>query len=225
MKVLIVEEEKAAAAFLARGLREAGYAIEIAHDGMEGAELGGDPRFDALVADRVLPRMDALQLVEFLRRAGHEVPVLVVSDLVDVDDRVRLLRAGADDYIAKPYAVAEVIARLEAVLRRREKSAAAPQLRVGDLELDRLSRTVRRGGAIIKLQPREFRILEYLLRHAGQVVTRTNLLEALWDFNFDPQTNVIDVHISRLRARIDKGYERQLIHTVRGAGYMIRASD
>ncbi len=207
---------------MARGLREAGYSVDVAQDGVEGLELGGDGRFDALIAERSLPRMDALLLVEALRRTGHEVPVLVVSDLSDVEDRVRLLRAGADDYISKPYAVAEVIARLEAVLRRREKGGVAPVLKVGDLELDRMSRMVRRGGTSIKLQPREFRILEYLLRHAGQVVTRTNLLEALWDFNFDPQTNVIDVHISRLRARVDRGHARPLIHTVRGAGYMIR---
>jgi two-component system OmpR family response regulator len=225
VKVLIVEEEKAGAAFLARGLREAGFAVEIAHDGMEGLELAGDGRFDALIVDRALPRMDGLRFVEALRATGREVPALIVSDMSDIEDRVRTLRAGADDYISKPYAVAEVIARLEAVLRRREKGGVAPLLKVADLELDRMSRTVRRSGSTIKLQPREFRILEYLLRHAGQVVTRTNLLEALWDFNFDPQTNVIDVHISRLRARVDKGFPRPLIHTVRGAGYMIRAGD
>ena len=222
MKVLIVDQDKASAAFMARGLREAGFSVDTAHDGVEGLELGADDRFDAMIVERTVPRMDALLLVEALRRTGHEVPVLLVSELADVEDRVRLLRAGADDYISKPYAVAEVIARLEAVLRRRQKSGVAPLLRVADLELDRMSRTVRRGGAAIKLQPREFRILEYLLRHAGQVVTRTNLLEALWDFNFDPQTNVIDVHISRLRARVDRGYGRPLIHTVRGSGYMIR---
>jgi two-component system OmpR family response regulator len=225
VKILIVEEERAGAAFLARGLREAGYSVDVAHDGMEGLELAGDGRFDALIVDRHLPRLDGLGLVEALRQAGREVPVLIVSDMNDVDDRVRTLRAGADDYISKPYAVVEVIARLEAVLRRREKGGVAPLLKVGDLELDRMSRTVRRGGAAIKIQPLEFRILEYLLRHAGQVVTRTNLLEALWDFNFDPQTNVIDVHISRLRARIDRGYGPPLIHTVRGAGYMIRVGD
>ncbi len=225
MKILIVEQERAVAAFLARGLREAGHAVDIANDGVEGLELGSDGRFDALIADRLLPRMDGLLLIEALRRAGHDVPVLVVSEIDDLDDRIRVLRAGADDYIGKPYAVAEVIARLEVVLRRREKGGIAPVLKVADLELDRMSRTVRRGGATIKLQPREFRILEYLLRHAGQVVTRTNLLEALWDFNFDPQTNVIDVHISRLRARIDKGASRPLIQTVRGAGYMIGGGD
>ena len=225
MKILIVDEEKPVAAFLARGLREAGHAVDIAHDGVEGLELGSDGRFDALIVDRLISRMDGLLLIEALRRAGHDVPVIVVSTLDDLDDRVRLLRAGADDYVAKPYAVAEVIARLEAVLRRREKGGIAPVLKIADLELDRMSRTVRRAGRSIKLQPREFRILEYLLRHAGQVVTRTNLLEALWDFNFDPQTNVIDVHISRLRARIDKGSSRRLIQTVRGAGYMIGSGD
>jgi two-component system OmpR family response regulator len=225
VKVLIVEEEQAAAAFLARGLRESGHAVDIAHDGAEGLELGGDGRFDALVVDRLLPQLDGLQLIEALRRAGRDVPVLVVSDLNDIDDRVRVLRAGADDYIGKPYAVEEVIARLEVVLRRREKGGVTPVLRVADLELDRMSRTVRRGGNTIKLQPREFRILEFLMRHAGQVVTRTHLLEALWDFNFDPQTNVIDVHISRLRARVDKGSASPLIRTIRGAGYLIRAGD
>ena len=225
MKILIVESERAVAAFLSRGLREAGHSVDISHDGVEGLELGSDGRFDAIVANRVLPRMDALQMIEALRRAGRDVPVIVVSDVNDVDDRVRVLRAGADDYVGKPYAVAEVAARLEVVLRRREKGGVAPVLKVADLELDRMSRTVRRAGNTIKLQPREFRMLEYLLRHAGQVVTRTHLLEALWDFNFDPQTNVIDVHISRLRARVDKGSARPLIRTVRGAGYMIRDGD
>ena len=223
MKILVVEEDKASANFLARGLREAGYAVDIAHDGVEGLELGRDGRFDALIADRALPRMDGLALIEALRGAGREVPVLVVSELDDLDDRVRVLRAGADDYIVKPYAVAEVIARLEAVLRRREKSGVTPLVRVGDLEINRMSRTVRRGGAAIKLQPREFRILEYLVRHAGQVVTRTMLLEGVWDYHFDPQTNVIDVHVSRLRSKIDKGFDRPMLQTVRGAGYRLEA--
>ena len=225
MKILIVEADRAMAAFLARGLREAGHSVDVSHDGQEGLELGGDDRFDAIVLDRATPRLDGLRLIEALRRAGRDVPILVVSNLNDVDDRVSVLRAGADDYIGKPYAVAEVLARLEAVLRRREKGGVTPVLRVADLELDRMSRSVRRAGATIKLQPREFRMLEYLMRHAGQVVTRTSLLEALWDFNFDPQTNVIDVHISRLRARIDKGALRPLIRTVRGAGYMISDGD
>ena len=225
MKILVVESEPAAAAFLSRGLREAGHSADISHDGAEGLELAGDGRFDAIIVDRFLPRLDGLQLIEALRGAGRDVPVIIVSETSDVDDRVRVLRAGADDYVGKPYAVAEVVARLEAVLRRREKGGVAPVLKVGDLELDRMSRTVRRAGNSIKLQPREFRMLEYLLRHAGQVVTRTSLLEALWDFNFDPQTNVIDVHISRLRARVDKGSSRPLIRTVRGAGYMIHDGD
>jgi len=225
VKILIVEDDRASANFLARGLRESGFGADVAQDGVEGLELGADGRYDALIVERALPRLDGLQVIETLRRAGHEVPVLVISNLADVDDRVRVLRAGADDYIVKPYAVAEVIARLEAVLRRREKGGVTPVVRIADLELDRLSRTVRRGGTAIKLQPREFRILEYLLRHADQVVTRTMLLEALWDFNFDPQTNVIDVHISRLRARVDKGRERPLIQTVRGAGYMITSGE
>ncbi len=225
MKILIVDGDAAAANFLARGLREDGNSVDLASDGVEGLDLASDGRFDAIVAARAASRLDGLQIIESLRQSGNEVPVLLVADGAEVEDRVRCLRAGADDYLIKPYATLELIARLEAILRRRDKGVAVPLLRIGDLELDRMSRSVRRQGRTIVLQPREFRMLEYLLRHAGQVVTRTMLLESLWDIHFDPKTNVVDVHVSRLRQKIDKGFRRPLIHTVRGAGYMIRAGE
>jgi two-component system OmpR family response regulator len=180
--------------------------------------------FEAMVVDRMLPGLDGLALIRSLRAAGKKTPALILSALGEVDDRVEGLRAGGDDYLVKPFAFAELLARLDA-LRRRTESETATQtaLRVGDLEMDLLTRMVRRAGRPIDLQPREFRLLEYLLRHSGQVVTRTMLLENVWDYNFDPQTNVIDVHISRLRSKIDKDFQRPLLHTVRGAGYVIRA--
>jgi two-component system OmpR family response regulator len=225
MKVLVVEDDNDAAGFLSRGLREAGYAVELAQDGVEGLELASDNRFDAIIVDRVLPKLDGLLMVETLRRSGREVPVLFVSALSEIEERIKGLKAGGDDYIPKPYSLGEVLARLEAVLRRRQKGGLAAVLRVGEVELDRMSRSVRRAGKPISLQPREFRLLEYLMRHAGQVVTRTTLLESVWDFHFDPQTNVVDVHISRLRQKIDKNFDRPMIRTVRGAGYMIRAAE
>jgi two-component system OmpR family response regulator len=224
MKVLIVEDDAEAAAFLARGLTEAGYAVDVAADGMAGLDLASRGGYVALVVDRMLPRLDGLLMVETLRRLACRTPVLFLSALGDVDERIKGLQAGGDDYVAKPYAIAEVLARLDVLLRRGDASEPPSRtLGVGDLEMDLLSRTVRRAGAIIALQPREYRLLEYLLRHSGQVVTRTMLLEAVWDYHFDPQTNVIDVHISRLRQKIDKEPGLPLIHTVRGAGYMLRA--
>jgi len=224
MKLLIVEDDAQAAGFLARGFSEAGYAADVAVDGMLGLDLASKGGYAALVVDRMLPRMDGLLLVETLRRMGCRTPVLFLSALGDVDERVKGLQSGGDDYVAKPYAITEVLARVEALLRRGE-TAEAPQslLTVGGLEMNLLSRTVRRDGEVIALQPREYRLLDYLMRHAGQVVTRAMLLQAVWDYHFDPQTNVIDVHISRLRQKIDKDFEVQLIHTVRGAGYMLRA--
>ena len=186
--------------------------------------MAAEGGYDVLVVDRMLPKRDGLSIIEDLRGRGDDTPVLILSALGQVDDRVTGLRAGGDDYLAKPYAFSELLARVEALGRRRKPGEAETVYRVGDLELDRLGHTVTRGGQPMPLQPREFRLLEYLMKHAGQVVTRTMLLENVWDYHFDPQTNVIDVHISRLRAKIDKGFGEPLLHTVRGAGYMIRDS-
>jgi two-component system OmpR family response regulator len=222
MRILIVEDDREAAEYLRKALREAGHMAELAKDGEEGLSLALDGEFDVLVVDRMLPRRDGLSVISDLRARGDTTPVLILSALGQVDDRVTGLRAGGDDYLAKPYAFSELLARVEALTRRSTQQADDTLYRVGDLELDRMSRRVTRGGRKIELQPREFRLLEYLMRHAGQVVTRTMLLENVWDYHFDPQTNVIDVHVSRLRAKIDKGFDRALLHTVRGAGYMIR---
>ena len=222
MRILIVEDDRQAAQYLVKGLREAGHVAEHAADGEEGLALATSQAYDVLVVDRMLPRRDGLALVGELRRAGHKTPVLILSALGQVDDRVKGLRAGGDDYLPKPYAFSEFLARVEALGRRGAAGTADTVLRVGDLTLDRLAHSVTRAGAAIPLQPREFRLLEYLMRHAGQVVTRTMLLENVWDYHFDPQTNVIDVHVSRLRSKIDKGFDRPLLHTIRGAGYMVR---
>jgi two-component system OmpR family response regulator len=222
MRILLIEDDKEAAAYLSRALREAGHVPDHAPDGDSGASMAADGGYDVLVVDRMLPKRDGLSVIEELRGKGDHTPALILSALGQVDDRVAGLRAGGDDYLPKPYAFSELLARVEALARRRIPDAAETVFRVGDLELDRLSHTVARGGQGIPLQPREFRLLEYLMKHAGQVVTRTMLLENVWDYHFDPQTNVIDVHISRLRAKIDKGFREPLLHTVRGAGYMIK---
>jgi two-component system, OmpR family, response regulator len=222
MRILLVEDDRETAAYLLKALKEAGHVPDHAADGEEGSFLAESNRYDVLVVDRMLPKKDGLSLVTEARAKGNDTPVLILSALGQVDDRVTGLRAGGDDYLAKPYAFSELLARVEVLARRRKPGEAETTLRVGDLELDRLSHTVRRGATNIPLQPREFRLLEYLMKHAGQVVTRTMLLENVWDYHFDPQTNVIDVHISRLRSKVDKGYPDQLVHTVRGAGYMIR---
>lgn len=222
MRILLVEDDKETAAYLVKALKEAGHVPDHAADGEEGAYLAETNHYDVMVVDRMLPKKDGLTLVAEARARGNDAPVLILSALGQVDDRVTGLRAGGDDYLAKPYAFSELLARIEALARRRKPGEAETLLKVGDLELDRLSHTVRRAGTLIPLQPREFRLLEYLMKHAGQVVTRTMLLENVWDYHFDPQTNVIDVHISRLRSKVDKGFGDALLHTVRGAGYMIR---
>jgi two-component system OmpR family response regulator len=222
MRILIIEDDKEAAAYLMKALREAGHNPDHAGDGDSGAGMAADGAYDVLVVDRMLPKRDGLSIVEQLRGRGDQTPVLILSALGQVDDRVTGLRSGGDDYLPKPYAFAELLARVEALGRRPRAGSGETSYRVGDLELDRLAHTVARNGKQIPLQPREFRLLEYLMKHAGQVVTRTMLLENVWDYHFDPQTNVIDVHISRLRAKIDKGFTPALLHTVRGAGYMIR---
>jgi two-component system OmpR family response regulator len=224
MRLLVVEDDRDAAGYLRKAFREAGHICEVAGDGEEGLALALDGEFDVLVIDRMLPKRDGLSLISEVRKRGVLTPVLILSALGQVDDRVTGLRAGGDDYLAKPYAFSELLARIESLARRVAPQSADTVYRVGDLELDRLSHTVTRGGKEIPLQPREFRLLEYLMRHAGHVVTRTMLLENVWDYHFDPQTNVIDVHVSRLRSKIDKGHDRQLLHTVRGTGYMIRES-
>lgn len=222
MKILIVEDDDTAAAYLVKALREAGHTATHAADGEEGFALAQNETFDVLVVDRMLPKRDGLSIIENLRSRGDRTPVLILSAMAQVDDRVAGLRAGSDDYLTKPYAFSELLARVEALSRRTAPATAETVYRVGGLELDRLSHRVTRDTREIVLQPREFRLLEYLMRHAGQVVTRTMLLENVWDYHFDPQTNVIDVHVSRLRSKIDKGFEHPLLHTIRGAGYVIR---
>ena len=222
MRILLIEDDREAAAYLSKALREAGHVADHAADGEIGAAMAADGGYDVLVVDRMLPKRDGLSIVEELRKRGDQTPALFLSALGQVDDRVAGLRAGGDDYLAKPYAFSELLARVEALGRRQKPGTAETVYRVGDLELDRLGHTVTRSSQVIPLQPREFRLLEYLMKNAGQVVTRTMLLENVWDYHFDPQTNVIDVHVSRLRAKIDKGFGEPLLHTVRGAGYMIR---
>ncbi len=223
MRILIVEDDQEAASFLRKGLSESGHVVDHAKDGMDGLHLAESSDYDVLIVDRMLPRLDGLTMVEQLRGNGNETPVLFLSALGEVDDRVMGLRAGGDDYLTKPFAFSELLARLEALLRRKAPGQVQTRLQVDDLEMDLLQRTVKRADQMIELQPREFLLLEYLMRHAGQVVTRTMLLENVWEYHFDPQTNVIDVHISRLRAKIDRDFQSPLLHTVRGAGYMIRA--
>ncbi len=224
MRILVVEDDRDVAGFVAKGLREAGHVVEHADNGRDGLFLAASENFDAIVLDRMLPGgVDGLRLLETLRAQNNQTPVLFLSALAQVDDRVRGLKAGGDDYMTKPFAFAELLARVEALNRRGKTEAPVTKLVAADLEMDLLSRTVRRAGQKIDLQPREFRLLEYLMRHTGQVVTRTMLLEGVWDYHFDPQTNVIDVHVSRLRQKVDKPFPTALIHTIRNAGYMLRA--
>jgi two-component system OmpR family response regulator len=220
--VLLIEDDAQVAGYLEKALRETGAVVDRASDGREGLLMAAGADHDVLIVDRMLPKLDGLAIVRTLRASGNRTPALILSALGEVDDRVEGLRAGGDDYLVKPFAFAELLARLEALLRRGSGEAPQTRLRVADLEIDLLARTVTRAGKDIALQPRELRLLEYLMRHAGQVVTRTMLLENVWDYHFDPQTNVIDVHISRLRAKIDRDFEPPLLHTVRGAGYILR---
>lgn len=222
MRVLVIEDDRETAQFLLKSLKESGHTADGAADGESGLELAGAGQYDVLIVDRMLPKMDGLTLIKTLRADGVRTPVLVLSALGEVDDRVKGLRAGGDDYLTKPYAYSELLARIEALARRVVPEEQETRYVVGDLVLDRLSHRVSRGGEPIPLQPREYRLLEYLMKNAGQVVTRTMLLEHVWDYHFDPQTNVIDVHVSRLRSKIDKQFDKPLLHTVRGAGYMIR---
>jgi two-component system, OmpR family, response regulator len=223
MRILIIEDDRDAATYLVKAFREAGHTIDHAADGVTGYDLAHDGGYDVAIVDRMLPKMDGLSLITSLRAQGNQTPALILSALGQVDDRVKGLRAGGDDYLAKPYAFSELLARVEALARRKPKGAPEETVyRVGDLVLDRLSHKVVRATEEIVLQPREFRLLEFLMQNAGKVVTRTMLLEHVWDYHFDPQTNVIDVHVSRLRSKIDRDFDTPLLHTVRGAGYMIR---
>lgn len=222
MRILIIEDDREAASYLVKAFKEAGHVADHAADGEDGLAMASDGPYDVLIVDRMLPKKDGLAVIAELRAAGRDTPALILSALGQVDDRVKGLRAGGDDYLPKPYSFSELLARIEVLSRRRTTGAPETVYRVGDLELDRLSHRVSRGGGEIILQPREFRLLEYLMKNAGQVVTRTMLLEHVWDYHFDPQTNVIDVHVSRLRAKIDKGFDKPLIHTIRGAGYTVR---
>ena len=222
MRILLVEDDPHTAGFIAKGLKEDGHGVDHADNGKDGLFLATTETYDALVLDRMLPQLDGLTLLRTLRGAGNRTPTLLLTALGDVEHRVEGLRAGADDYLVKPFAYAELSARLDSVARRGTGGSGAPtRLHVADLELDLLKREALRDGKSIELQPREFRLLEYLMRQAGRVVTRTMLLEAVWDYHFDPQTNVIDVHISRLRQKIDHGFATPLLHTVRGAGYRL----
>jgi two-component system OmpR family response regulator len=225
MRILVIEDDLEAAAYVVKGLRESGHIVDHAADGEEGLTLALSGSFDVLIVDRMLPKRDGLSVVATLRMEGVRIPVLFLSALGEVDDRIMGLKAGGDDYLTKPYAFAELLARIEVLVRRANPDQVRTKLQVGDLEVDLLARKVSRAGQDIDLQPREFRLLEYLMKHAGQVVTRTMLLENVWEYHFDPQTNVIDVHISRLRAKIDKSFGQPLLHTIRGAGYSLRAAD
>ena len=222
MHILVIEDDSEAAAFTVKSLAEAGHTADWVANGTEGLQMAAAANYDTLVIDRMLPGQDGMSVVVGLRMAGISTPVLFLSALGSVDERVRGLRAGGDDYLTKPFAVPELLARIEAISRRSPASPSATRLHYADLELDLLSRTASRSNQAIPLLPRQFKILEYLMRHADQVVTRTMLLENIWDYHFDPQTNVIDVHIARLRQKIDKGFSPSLIHTVRGSGYTLR---
>ena len=225
MRVLIIEDDKQTAAYVSQGLRESGHVVDHAGDGRDGLFMAPENDYDVLLVDRMLPGIDGLSIIRTLRDNGNSTPALIVSALGEVDDRVKGLRAGGDDYLVKPFAFVELLARLDALGRRGSVEGPVTRLQLADLEVDLLARTVKRAGHAIELQPREFRLLEYLLRRAGQVVTRTMLLEGVWDYHFDPQTNVIDVHVSRLRQKIDRDFTPKLLHTVRGSGYVMRVGD
>ena len=224
MKILLIEDDADTSGFVANGLREHGHVVDQSADGRDGLFLASGEGYDVMVIDRMLPRVDGLAIVKTVRAAGIRSPVLLLTTLAGVNDRVEGLEAGADDYLVKPFAFAELLARVNALARRPPMAEEETVLRVGDLELNRLRRTVTRGGRRIDLQPQEFRLLEYLMHHAGQVVTRTMLLENVWEFHFDPRTSVVETHVSRLRAKVDRGFDQELIHTVRGSGYCLSAT-
>ncbi len=225
MRVLIIEDDEQTAAYVSQGLRESGHVVDHAADGRDGLFMATENDYDVLLVDRMLPGIDGLSIIRTVRDNGIATPALILSALGEVDDRVKGLRAGGDDYLVKPFAFVELLARLDALARRGSVEGPVTRLQVADLEMDLLARSVKRAGKSIELQPREFRLLEFLMRRAGQVVTRTMLLEGVWDYHFDPQTNVIDVHVSRLRQKIDRDFSPKLLHTVRGSGYVLRAGE
>jgi two-component system OmpR family response regulator len=225
MKLLLVEDDKDVATYVKRALSEAGHTVDMANSGRDGLLLAAAEPYDVMVLDRMIPQIDGLAILRTIRASGVKTPVLLLTALGGIDDRVEGLEAGADDYLVKPFAIAELLARVNALARRPPPNDAATALNVADLEMNLLKRTVRRGRERIDLQPREFQLLEYLMRHAGRVVTRTMLLESVWDFHFDPKTNIVETHISRLRAKLARGGGSELIHTVRGAGYCLREPD
>jgi two-component system OmpR family response regulator len=226
MKILLVEDNERVTRFVLKGLQEAGHTADHADNGRDGMFLAASERYDVIIMDRMLPgNVDGLAIIEALRSAGNRTPILILSALSDVDERIRGLRSGGDDYLTKPFAFGELLARLDALARRVQGSSTQTALDVGDLHVDLLSRKATRGARVISLQPQEFKLLEYLMRHAGQVVTRTMLLENVWDYHFDPQTNVVDVHISKLRQKIESDSEPPLLRTVRNAGYMLTADE
>jgi two-component system OmpR family response regulator len=224
MKILVIEDDPRMSEFLLKGLKESGHVADHAPNGKDGLFLAAGEKYDALIVDRMLPGVDGLTIVKMLRGTGNHTPVIFLTTMGGIDDRVEGLEAGADDYLVKPFAFAELLARLAALLRRPPVSEVKTVLRVGDLEMDLLKRIVTRAGKVIDLQPQEFRLLEYMMRSEGRVVTRTMLLESVWDFHFDPQTSIVETHISRLRAKIDRGFETELLRTMRGVGYCLRAS-
>ena len=225
MRILLIEDDQGAAAYLVQGLTESGHAVEHAANGTDGLRFAQDGEYDVMVVDRMLPGLDGLSIIRTLRAQSNATPALVLSALGEVDDRIEGLRAGSDDYLVKPYAFDELVARLEVLTRRSTELIPTLHLKVSDLELDLNTHKVRRGGVEIRLQPKELQLLEYLMRHEDQVVTRTMLLEHVWDFHFDPQTNVVDTQISRLRSKIDRGFDDPLLHTLRGRGYRLSASE
>jgi len=223
MKILLIEDDKESAKYLIKGLREQGFVVDHSESGKDGMFMAASEKYDAMIIDRMIPEVDGMTIVQTLRASGNETPILFLTALDKVEEKVKGLKAGADDYLAKPYSFTELLARLETITRRKSGEKAVTKLTCGDLEMNLLTRTVKRGEKEIDLQAREFALLEYLMRNSGTVITRTMLLENVWDYNFDPQTNVIDVHISRLRQKVDKGFDKSMIQTLRGAGYKLVA--
>ena len=225
MRILVIEDDSTVSQYIFSGLQSSGHDVTIANEGLKGLSVATKEKFDAMVVDRMLPGMDGLTLIETIRKAGNSTPVLILSALSDVDDKVQGLKAGGDDYLTKPFAFLELLARIEALVRRSSIQEDTTSLQVDDLYIDLISRKVLRQDLEVKLKPREFQLLEYMMRNKGQIVTRAMLLQAVWNYHFDPQTNVIDVHISRLRQKIDKDFSVSLIHTVRGVGYVLGSSE
>jgi two-component system OmpR family response regulator len=225
MKLLFVEDDVEAAAYLKRALSEAGHLVYVAHAGRDGLMLAASESYDVIILDRMLPELDGLAILRTIRASGVQTPVLLLTALGGIDDRVEGLEAGGDDYLVKPFAFVELLARVNALARRPPPQEIQTELTIADLKIDLMRRLVTRGGQRIDLQPREYQLLEFLMRHAGRVVTRTMLLESIWDFHFDPKTNIVETHMSRLRGKVDKGRRVELIHTVRGAGYILREPD